>query len=858
MSTKKDNQNFALRCPYCNQWGKYNFHPEEYALKSMGELKQILNDLDDATTRGRWEHFQHKKLFRCPSSRWDCPQSSEVFICKTKNDTVEFLKELVYWCWSPPRAFRLYKGDRKSRWIAPEEQYFGIIFNALPVSRQKDVELENIINTHMLSRLILGIGVEIEGPLTVYTANVFFPPEEANPKICWMPVEGYSKGKVLVPPHYNEFCKLCRGIVMNKLVKEVQTKNFSVNNCPIGFGKNKMCAGRKAACIEEDWNHCPAFIKEREGFCPCYSSDKAAIKELKKKWLQKRLQQRKWLQKRLQPQIPIIYQYQCKALFREVAFSIEVHNHLVGIAMSGQVFYNKDEIADTSNFVDEWGLLKDNKNDLKQAIKKELKPKKEDEPKFFIAKSAFNRRIVKLKENCRQISEQADALYRDFRLRLEAAFREEIIGYVRSHGGSPSEYVPHVAKRMREFWAFEAVYIIRYSPTSNDISLISCSYKNEKPAYFGPFGKFIEKKDIQYTDTHPAPYLYRVGQPPPKENPLLSLLLKSCQDAFSSRSDIQFPLEGKCYFSIAFPFFDEVLVFLFAVRDEEVVSNLPSLDPGSVSQLCQDAILDTCNELAYEFRADRVVRTNLEELRFVTDLIHRAHTSDAHLSTATDRLKEALEEIEKDKSFEIIRNKIHQALDNSHAAYDSIHAMYILSRYMRKKDVKGHLVQEKFGLNDLLNDLSNDETLKSRANMYVKSFGFTPYKDEDIILEGDRAIIYELLYCIIDNAIVNGSAKMPGSNVSVTVRTDIKESTNGTLAVVEVSDDGCGLEQEDLDSINKLLSEDLVLGYPLSIGYGILMAKCAIDIHSGLIKFMSQKGKGTTVKITLGPIYKES
>jgi hypothetical protein len=853
MSAKRDNQNFALRCPYCNQWKKYDSHPEKYALKSLGELKQILNDLHDAINQGIWGNFHHKKLFRCHSSRWACPRSPEVFICKTKNDAVEFLKELKYWCWSPPRAFRLYKGDRKSRWKNLGEQYFGIIFNVLPIPRQKNIELEHIINTHILSRLILGIGVEIEGPLTVYTANVFLPPEKANPTIHWMPVEGYSKGKVLLPPpHYNEFCKLCRGIVMNKLVKKFHTKNFNVNNCPIGFGKNKMCAGRKAACIKEDWNHCPAFIKEREKFCPCYSSDKAAIEDIQKKWLQKRLQQ-----KRLKPQIPIIHQYQCKALFRESAFTIEVHDHLVGVAMSGQVFYDKCEITGTSNFVNEWSLLKDSIKDLKRAIKKELKPKKEGEPKFFIAKSAFNKRIVKLKENCRQISEQADALYRDFRLRIEAAFREEIIGYVQTHGSNPPEYVPYVVKRMQEFWVFEAVYMIRYSPTSNDLSLIAYSYKNKKPAYFGPFGRVMEKIDIKYTDTHPAPYLYRRGQPPPKENPLLSLLLKSCQDTFSSQFDIQFPLEGNCYFSVAFPFFDEILVFLFAVRDEEVVSNLPSLYSGSVSQLCQDAIVETCNKLAYEFRAARAAHTNLEELRFVTDLINRAHTSDAHLGSATDRLKEALEEIGKDKSFEIIKNKILQALDNAHTAYDSIHAMYVLSRYMRKRDVKEHLVQEKFDLNDLLNDLGNDETLKSRANMYVKSFGFTPYKDKGIILEGDRAIIYELLYCIIDNAIVNGSDKIPGSNVSVTVRTDIKKSITGTLAVVEVSDDGCGLEQEDLDTINKLLSEKLVLGYPLSIGYGILMSKCAIDIHAGSIKFMSQKGKGTTVKITLESICKE-
>ena len=124
MITEEDRQDFGLICPHCGKKKSYDEHPDKYAINSKEEFNQILESLKNAISQEKAGNYQHNKVFHCQNSRWICPQSSEAIICKSKADTIEFLKELSDWCWLIPRAFRLYKGDFKAHW----ENYFGIVF----------------------------------------------------------------------------------------------------------------------------------------------------------------------------------------------------------------------------------------------------------------------------------------------------------------------------------------------------------------------------------------------------------------------------------------------------------------------------------------------------------------------------------------------------------------------------------------------------------------------------------------------------------------------------------------------------------------------------------------------------------
>jgi signal transduction histidine kinase len=92
------------------------------------------------------------------------------------------------------------------------------------------------------------------------------------------------------------------------------------------------------------------------------------------------------------------------------------------------------------------------------------------------------------------------------------------------------------------------------------------------------------------------------------------------------------------------------------------------------------------------------------------------------------------------------------------------------------------------------------------------------------------------------NLFLNGVQAMPsGGTLSVGV------SIQGERLVVEVSDTGCGVEQEALGKIFEPFFSTKQRG----TGLGLSIVRGIIEAHKGTIRARSSVGKGTTFTISL-------
>ena len=843
----KAEKGFAIRCPHCQQWSKWeNTFPEEVALDSKEELKNILNILTYASAceledNALFSSFSHKKLFRCQSPQWVCPTSFEAFICRSKDNVLDFLN--IDKPSSLTRSFELYKIDCETRW----EGYYGVLFCTQPIPRLKFTELDQLMERELLRRLILGVGYEIKAPVTFYALN-FFEKEAGKPLEYWMPIESYSRKGKWVPPRYNPLCRVCRELVTGRLIKKFEKEKRSVENCPaFEFGKiggEKKCANRDAACMQEpkDWNHCPAFIEQRKELCPCYHSDHEAIKEVKKKWEDNGSK--------------AVVEYQCYLGFSEAAFPVVVYDHLVGVVITGQNLQNSQEIVDIEDFVDgkskfdkrgkPWEFLQNRVEEIEEA-KNKLLSKRSIRQKKPSATDALNKNIKRIKNT-------AEARYRDHRGKSEAAFREEILTFIRTYKEEDDFFdkrIQQVLEKMWKFWAFHGAYFGRYSQKTEEISAVAYSTVYGDKKTFGLPGKKLGSAKLDRTEIHPCKYIYRKGRDYSGENPFLKKFIPIFEEAMKD-SDLRVP-EGECYYIVVISFIDEVYVFAFTVRNEKALLLPPSLDPAGVSELGQDEILETCVRTAYEFRENRIVVEKRAELDFTKKLGNLVHTNSNRLFSTIGNLELILKNYKGE-----FERELGDSLDNTLRTNGSLHAVDILSKYMESKTggeqtYLDQLKMEPTDFHEVLDYLKSETALRSMADTWVGSLEIVEPTEAEITIEIDTWVIYELLYCIVDNAIKHGpkTKDKKDNEVKITVSTAIDSENGKSTLIIKVSDTGRGVEKEINDTINIYLSSGVLNEWPQQIGYGLLMAKCGVELHKGTILFSSKLNKGTTVEIQL-------
>jgi hypothetical protein len=599
-----ESKGFAIRCPHCQEWNVVDDHPRNRVVTDRNELGQILEGLHAANANSRRLTFIHDKLFRCKSPHWICPASYEAFICTGVDKILEYAN--CTRSWSFPRGFRLFKADMIDRWDNPgEELYYGVLVNTQPIIRRREILLESLVDPRLIRHLITALCLELRSPLVLYVTNVFYPKGLSVPRTYWTPIEPNLAASDGHSMFYNGFCGTCRRMQWGNALKFITDKTaVKPNECPFTASEVSQCSTTllHIPCKVHDWSHCPYFIEKCADTGPCYNSDLELVQRVAEKWHSEAT---------LRSEV----QDRCKAGFARAAFSIAVHDHLVGVAIAGQVFTSPDELNAVEDFVtskvvgalkgQSWASLQTEVGAIKEEerilIGCELSARRGSGSRFLITPEDLKHKAELVRTNVEEFENIAEANYRVYRARSESAFRQELLGFIESHNNEADFFdtnaMKHVLERMRRFWAFKMALFIRYSFSDLSLSTVAQTCLGETKA-FGIAGHYETKVLMKEQPTLPRIYLHRTarGVSYAQHFEELAREIEKIVRGIGITISESVPLA-----MIFIPHFQEVYTFVFAVRDPEGIHESAHRHPGEVSILCQDAMFETCTEVLRAF-----------------------------------------------------------------------------------------------------------------------------------------------------------------------------------------------------------------------------------------------------------------
>ena len=135
-----------------------------------------------------------------------------------------------------------------------------------------------------------------------------------------------------------------------------------------------------------------------------------------------------------------------------------------------------------------------------------------------------------------------------------------------------------------------------------------------------------------------------------------------------------------------------------------------------------------------------------------------------------------------------------------------------------------------------------EDTVSSLSSLFKNKEVKTNFKikDEEVYINGDYNRLKQVLVNIFKNSI---EAKKKGKKPSIKLRT---KKIDGNY-IITISDDGIGMDMEELNNIGKAFYTTKLKG----TGLGVLLSKEIIELHEGKLIYTSAKGSGTSVDIVL-------
>lgn len=752
-----DSDGFSIRCPHCFEWAEWPIHPEALVVSPGREIQEIVEGLTNQP-----DTFSHPKMLECKSSVMRCTAPFQAFVVKDQQTAHKLVESLP--SWAIRRAFRPYRQDHYRRW----DDYSAVLICTRHVVRQKHIELEHILDRELLSRASVGVAVELKSPVTVYAATVFETAGTVHE--CWVPVEAYSTDLKYVPPRYNLFCEICRQSVIDEVVREFDAHR-SPADCPLELGRNGTCAGRAPACMERDWSHCPAFLKRRYERKLCYWCDCELISRLEEDWRERRLE-------------PLgCVTHKCWAGFTEIAVPVEVHEHLIAVMMTGQYLLENDTLVTMAELFKRLPFMEARKEEIVRArdlLLGHCDARTEQErytQEFRIDGERFKAVIKLAQDNRDRLARVAFTRYRQYRARSETEFKNELMGNLDTLGASPNtemNLLNKVLGRMREFWAFKGVYFLTWQRSNQKLSVRAFgSSREDEPHLERP--RTIGMIDVDFCQAHPLTWLYNRD-----ENHITSpnAWAKRFQRLFSAimhDDELHVPL-GPYYFMVAVPFGDNVHTFVFAVRDEESVSPLRPLQKGGISEICQEAILDTCisvirklGEFWYQQERGKEIRFNAWK-DFSSSMAHEISNEVLIMRALQRRFKSGREDAEDISDMK-------KCIDNiSGICTDLLH-------FSIEKSPQ-------------LNDFDLGELITDAARQFEKAFEdvviTSNIEPRELICCWDRGQIYYVLAELLQNATHHTP---PGGLIHVSAERFVSDES--AFVRMEVFNTGKGIPEED-------------------------------------------------------------
>ena len=560
---------FSIRCPHCLDWSDWNIDPGQVAVCSEDEFRSVLAGKENGANG-----VTQTQLLRCQQPSWRCPVPFEAVVCRSEVDALKFVQ--IPAAWSLRRDFRLYRQDHVSRW----DNYFGILFCVRPVARQRHIEMVRLLDEELLRRTLVGLAKELGSPVTVYVANAF--ETRRKTEIVWVPIESYTHRVRYVPEAYNPLCELCRNEMLQALLNRFE-QQVSPEKCPESLGKRTKCGGRDAKCLESAWNECPAFLRAREKLHMCYWSDLKLIRKVLERW-QKNAYDGPTGD-------------QCWAGLTEIALPIIVHDHLVAVLMTGQLVVDHSPLIAVADIMEKSPRLATQEARL-VGIRNALmgtRPETSEEmlaARFRIDKEAYRHLTEQAETNARRLSRAGTVAYRNLRYRSESIFKEEILGRLAKEE-KPTDLgaalIP-ILERFKEFWAFDAIYLVVSCRKVGDFSVIAFSSEFDAKS-FTPGSKPLGQVRSEYLQEHPLPFLFDRDNPEHPWNPHADEIVQVFQDV-AKDPELCIPPE-RFVFGVLVPYADHLFAVVLTQRDKGSISPLPPRIADNISEVCQEAILDT-------------------------------------------------------------------------------------------------------------------------------------------------------------------------------------------------------------------------------------------------------------------------
>ncbi len=181
---------------------------------------------------------------------------------------------------------------------------------------------------------------------------------------------------------------------------------------------------------------------------------------------------------------------------------------------------------------------------------------------------------------------------------------------------------------------------------------------------------------------------------------------------------------------------------------------------------------------------------------------------------------------------EIVKNLI------SAIAKSSVRIKNIVADMRRLSLQDRQLFFEDYDLNSVVENAVS--LLNIRIQKLTKRFSFSAAVNLPL-LKGNPAQIEQ----VVINLILNALQALADTDKAVKVSTRYDDSSES--AVLEVSDEGYGIDEEDLKHIMKPFFTTKHEG----TGLGLSLASKILSTHNGNIEFSSELGKGTVVRVTL-------
>lgn len=346
----------------------------------------------------------------------------------------------------------------------------------------------------------------------------------------------------------------------------------------------------------------------------------------------------------------------------------------------------------------------------------------------------------------------------------------------------------------------------------------------------GYYGHWV----IEYT----IPYIIDVPADSPNATPEIGAL----QIMFSTQEIIQYfqklRIERLFYFAfvtIALTIFINPLTnYLIVRRLERMMSAVSAVQAGDLATRIKDASRDEIGRLGRSFNRmiEHISSEHASRMKALGNLAagvaHEVRNPLNSISITIQYLKDILNE-------------------NSGSIEEAQECLDVIARQVKELDrIVEEFLQlarptemnlEKVELNTFISDLMFDYAgmLEVKNIELVKTFD-NPY----IFVRIDKDKFRQALSNIILNAI---QAMPNGGLLSISV----SENKTDKNAVIDISDTGVGIPQENIDR----LFEPYFTTKPDGTGLGLSITYKIIEAHNGKIKVTSEEGKGSTFSIIL-------